>query len=265
MGRLTDCVSLTPFQVLDLSSTDWSDLVILNAQIIFLDEFRMAIVPCELSTAGLLIFDTQVPQGQPGYFRRLEFPADLHYRPIYIHVDHDQNLGAPNREDALIPDPSQTVLVMELGSALEPRDLLVVRTQVLIDQVFSVNMDSRVPWGEWSRDAVVIEVQMYGYALFTFVHGAQVMTVQKLWNRVGEHCHEVRTFDFGRRSTLPTRRGIGITKRRVLFEDGARSKFESGQGLNLWTELQPLSDGSLFYLVSRLFSFRWKRHELTSW
>ena len=256
---------LTLSQVLDLSSADWGDLVILNAQIIFLDEFRMAIIPCELTAAGLLIFDTQVSQGDPGYFRRLEFPMDLHHRPIYVHVDHDRNLGAPNTKGALVPDPSQTVLVMELGDTLEPRDLLVVRTKVLIRQAFSAYIDSRVPWGEWSRDAVTIEVQMYGCALFTFVHGAQVMAVQEMWNRMGEHCHQVRTFDFGRRSALPARRGAGITKRRLLFEDGARSEFESGRGLNLWTELQSLSDGSLFYLVGRPFSFPWKWHRLTPW
>lgn len=245
--------SLTLPQVLNLSSADGSELVILDAKFIFLDEFRMAVVPYELTTAGVVVLDTLIPQSHSGYLRHLEFPPDLHGQPISVRVDHDRDLGTPNSRVAFIADPAQAVLVVELPRRTRGHHVLfIVRTQVLIEQIHLVHTGFRIPWDEWRRDVVAIEVRMPSIMLSTFIHGAQVMVMRKFWNRVGKHCHEVRTFDFGRRSTLQLQDGADGTERKVLFEDGVSLEFEPDHDMNPWGGLQPLGDGSLFYLVGCL-------------
>lgn len=61
-------LTLSP-QVLDLSSANRSELVIPNASLIFLDEFRLAVTPEEPNITGLVVFNTLVPQGYPGYLQ----------------------------------------------------------------------------------------------------------------------------------------------------------------------------------------------------
>jgi len=234
-------------QVLDLSSKDGSELV--GPQAVFLDEFRIVVIPERLAIKHLAVFDTLIPQDHPGYLRRLLFPLEFRRNRsnITIYVDHDRDLGTPNKDKVLLPDPAQAVVIVELGGIREPHVLLVVRTQALVKQVHY----SSVPWDEWGRDAVAIRVQNNFSRSYTFVHGAQVMIGRALLPH-GLGGYDVRTFDFGKRGcgSLPLRGGDDGTERRVLFEDGANLVFEPDDGLNLRVELRSLSDGSLMYLVS---------------
>ena len=255
---------LTPSpQVLDLSFAEWSDSIIPNSPLIFLDEFRMAVTPCGYEVAGLIVFNTLIPQGYPGYLQQLEFPTDLHIRLDHIYGDHHQHLEIQNKDKILIADPAQAVLAMEFRRPQAPPVMLVMRMQALIERMCSVRTDPHVPWSEWGRDAVMIEVQIdTGYMPSTFVHGAQVMVVQSL-DLDDYQYHKVRTFDFSKRSTLPLRGEAGVIGRRALFEDGLSSSFQSGGGLYLnVVDLFSLSDGSLFYLVSCLPQFGCKRLRL---
>lgn len=245
-------------QVLNLSSDEKSEFIVLNSTFIFLDEFRMAFTPRELNIAGLVVFNTLIPQGCPGYLQLLEFPPDLHSQLVHIHVDRDRHMGTHNRDEILIADPAQAVLAMEPWRNRTSLVLLVIRMQALIERTCSIRADLRVPWDEWGRDAVSIEAQERPGCVFsTLVHGARVVVVQ---TQLGSQSNEVRTFNFCQRSSLPLQEGGGVTKRRALFEDGVCSNFRSGLDPDS-LRVQPLSlsDGSLFYVVSCLPQYRCKR------
>jgi len=236
----------SPHQVLDLSSTRRGEPVKQNARVIFLDEFRMVVAPDERIITELVVFDTLIPQGHPGNLRQFRFPPEFRDRRARIFIDHDRDLGTPNRDEALIADPAQAVLTMQFGEHWEHHHLLVVRTQVLTEQTYLVGTDPHICWDEWREDTVVMEVPVYGSSP-TFVHGARVVVVGIHFFGWDQY-HIVHTFNFGRCSSLPLRGGAGGTERRVLFEDGANFEFELGDSMR--DELLSLSDGSLFCLVS---------------
>ena len=246
----------SPYQVLDLLSTGGRGLLGLNPQVVFLDEFRMALIPSELDITELAVFNTLIPQDHPGNLQRFGFPPEFRNWRARIFVDHDRDLGTPNRDEALIADPAQGVLVMDLLQFFGPHTLLVVRTQIF-DQPYSVHGDSGVvPWAEWGRYVVALAPEVHLRELFTFVHGAQVVVAWAIygdnWYQPGNPCYHVRTFNFGQGSPLPLRRGDNGTGWTALFEDGVSFTFESGIDTRGKDELRSLSNGSLFYLVSCL-------------
>jgi len=203
----------------------------------------MIVLPDGWTATDLAVFNTLIPQGDPGNLRRFVISPVFRGRLARIFVDRDRDLGSPNRDEAFIPDPAQAVLVMELGERWEPHPLLVVQMRVLIEQKCSVRADSHIRWDEWRGDVVVMVVSTSGSILPTaLVHGTQVAVVG--WAR---HCYNVHTFDFAQRSSLSLRGGAGGTERWVAFEDGANFKFAGNGG---WDQFQSLSDGSLFSLVS---------------
>ena len=246
---------LTSSQLLDLSSIDGSGLVGKGTQAIFLDEFRVAIIPDKSATAELVVFNTLIPQGHPGHLQRLAFPPEFRGKRANIRIDHGWNTGTLNRDEVLLLDPAQAVLIMELGGRPEPLVLLVIRIQALIEQTYSTRADLSVPLDEWGRNAAVISVPTnHSRILYTFIHGAQVIFVQtsifgRLDLRGGYH---VRTFDFSwrGRGSLPLRGGAGGTKRMLQFEDGVYVRFEPDDSIDPWDVLQSSNDGSLIHLVS---------------
>ena len=247
----------SPHQVLDVLSTDRRELIKGNSQVTFLDEFLVAVIPTGWTITELVVFNTLIPQNHPGNLRRFGFPPESCGWRAKIFVDHDRDLGAPNRDEALIADPAQAVIAMEFDEAWEPRALLVVRTQVF-SQPCSVHTGSSVlPWTEWGRYAVALWVPVeHVRKIFTFVHGAQVMVVRTFfsggWDRPEHPCYHVHTFNFGRGCPLPLRRGANGTGWMALFTDGVDFRFESGTAMGVRDELGSLGDGSLFSLVSRL-------------
>jgi len=197
------------------------------------------------------VFNTLIPQGNPGNLRRFGFPPEFrNRRHVGVFVDHDRDLGTPNRDEALIADPAQAVLAVELGEPWDPHPLLIVRTQVLTEQTYSVGTDSHIHWDEWREGVVVMVVSPYSSLQPTFVHGAQVVVVGTHLSGWDRHRHTVQTFDFGRGSSLPLWGGAGGTERTMSFESGGSFKFESSDGG--WDEFRSLSDESLFCHVSRL-------------
>jgi len=120
---LTSRALLTsPPQVLSLSSTDGNNLVGQGTQVVFLDEFRMAVVPYATGITELTVFNTLVPSGHPGDIIRLGLPQRLHGLAVKIRVDHDRPLGMPIRDEPYsnitwVIDPSQQEceVALELG------------------------------------------------------------------------------------------------------------------------------------------------------
>ena len=235
-------------QVLDLSFADESQP---KGQVIFLDEFRMAILPDKSAFTELDVFNTLIRQGRPGNLCRLGVPQQLYSRDAKIHIDHDRPLGTPNSNEPLIADPAQAVIVVEIVMGLDALAFLVVRTQALIEQVCSTRAGPHVPWEEWGADAVITPAPMHNEGPDIFVHGAQVMVV---WAHVTfkmdwleEFYYGVYTLDFSRRCG-----GAGGSMERAFSEGGWCIKFEPAHSMSSWDSLRSLSDGSLFFLVSRL-------------
>ena len=244
----------SPPQVLDLSSERDGKLVTLNAQVVFLDEFRIAIIPDGFGMTELTVFNTLIAQDRPGNLRQLVLPGQFLDRTARIRVDHDRPLGARNGGGPLIADPVQGVLIVELGG-LRPPVFLVARTQALIEQIGSTRADSgsRIPWNEWGRGAVVMEVQTPGGYPCTFVLGTQVVVV-KVYDAGGrDRRHNVQTFDLSWRGCGPLPAWFeSRTEKRALVKDEGCPMFGLGGGAGWSDKLGLLSDGSLFYLVSCL-------------
>jgi len=238
---------LTSPQVLNLSSSDESKLVTRRTQVVFLDEFRMILLPDWSAVTELIVFNTLIPQGRPENLRRLGVPRRFHHQFAKILVDNDRPLGAPNRNEPLIADPAQAVLVLEIISDLNPHTFLVVRMQALVERTRLTSVDSCVPWDEWGADAVVMEVPMRSGPEI-LIHGAQVAAV---WERAYDW--GIQTFDFSRRgcnSLPPWADGGSGTERSVLFEGEEGLTIQLGRTMISPENLGSLSDGSLIHLVS---------------
>jgi len=155
-------------------------------------------------------------------------------------------------DEPLVADPAQAVLVVEVMRGWDLLAFLVIRMQALIEQPCSTRLGSRVPWEEWGTDAVITQGPMYDDQPATFVHGAQVVvmwahiTLKVDWSE--EFYYRVYTLDFSQRgrSSLPLWCGGGGGSGEECI------KFEPAHGMSSWDVLRSLSDGSLYFLVSRL-------------
>lgn len=202
------------------------------------------------------MFNTLILQDHPGNVRRLGLPRRFHEWTAKIQVDHDRLLGAMNSDEPLIVDPAQAVLVVELTGGLESPVFLAVRMRTLIEQMCSTRADSYVPWDEWGRDAVVMEVPALHGTPCVFVHGAQVVVVQDYvggsWDWLWRYIVQTVDFSLQGRSYIPVWGGGSGTEKRVLLKSDGCFILELVDGGHL-SNLRSLSDGGLFFLVSWLF------------
>ena len=197
----------------------------------------------------LTVFNTLIPQACSGSSRRLSFLPGYSEEDVLLHVDQDRYLGTSNGGGPLITDPTQAILVVEFLGSQWGYFLLVVRVQALIESIVSTCTDGRIPWGEWGRGAVLMETPRFSRNTPIYVHGTHVMVGVPLRHGLRGRIN-IRTFDFGRRgrSVLPLwdEEGGG-DERRASFEDGQKFTLE---GAIWWNNIQSLSDGHLFGLVS---------------
>ena len=178
----------------------------------------------------LLVFNTFVPQDHPGSVRRFKFWPDCRGRNP-CRSRYDRTLGMVYRDVPLMADPTQAVFVMELSpEPPRPGVFLVLRVQPLIEIACSSRTDVQIPWDEWGRGSVVMEVpeaQVNPICLIT-IHGAHVLVMC-----YGALARSLHVFDFSRRgcAALPPsdENGFG-TERRVAFKDGRSCMLEEGGG-----------------------------------
>ena len=137
---------------------NWSIAVKEGTAVTFLDEFRiMAFTP---DVPELTLFDTHVPHGHPVNSRRFRMPLRYHDWFGSVRIDSDRCLGKLDRDRSFTTDPAQAVLVVKLLSRHGQCVLLIVRIQILIELVCSMNADACVPWDVWGRGVVVMEIPM---------------------------------------------------------------------------------------------------------
>jgi len=203
------------------------------------------------------LFDTLVPRGHPVNSRRFCLPPRYHNWFPYIHVDRDRCLGTLGRDGSITTDPTQAVLVIKLVSYHEPRILLIVRIQTLIEHVRSTGTEACVSWDAWGRDAAVMEVPIRGSARggpYPLVQGVHVILVEKSPSPSpdGPRLHLcICPFDLSRRSysALPLWDGDGGTEREVSFEGRQPLSLQRDDGI-VERRIGSLGDGKFVYQVS---------------
>lgn len=255
---MNGCIALTsPLQVLDLPTVDRGELTLTSSRAAFLDEFRIIVSTrrAETDITTLTVFNTLLPRDCPGSSRRLSLPPQYHDGRVLLHTDQDMSLGTLNRDGPLIPDPSQAIIVLQFLGSQSRFVLHVVQVQVLIEHVCSTRTDDCIPWDEWGRGTVTMEIPIPISVSPVYVHGTHVMVKSRAWHHL-RGCVCVRTFDFGRRgrSALPLwdGEGGGAQGRRAFFKDGQEFMPEGSEDMAWWEALESLGNGSLFRLVSYL-------------
>lgn len=113
-----------------------------------------------------------------------------------------------------------------------PHTFLILRMQDLIEHACSIRTEVQIPWDEWGKGAVVIEVPFDTIYLSTIIHGARVLTIRNTHRGPEEH-YRMHIFDFSRRASaaLPLSDGSeGGTERRAVFNTGRNCLFGEGGG-----------------------------------
>jgi hypothetical protein len=204
----------------------------------------------------LVVFNTLIPQDDPSNSRRFSLPLGPYDQYARIYIDHNRHLGTPGVDEPLVADPAQAIFVMEFLNSRNLFVLVVARTQALIDHACSPRADSHVPWDEWGKGAVFMEVPEHRNPISTFVHGTKVMVREPTDFRPGHPSYRIYTFDFslrGRSSLKLVNEEGGRTERVASFEDALGFEVEASEGMSLWDSLESLGDGNLFYLASRFY------------
>jgi len=128
----------------------------------------------------LVVFDTLIPQDHPMGFRLFSFPPRYRNRNLRIRVDCDRPLGTITRDEPLIADPAQTILVVELIAteiSTDPPVLLVVRMEVLIGRAWPMRTNPCIPWGEGGEGTVAMDIPLDNNGFSIFIQGAYVTVV----------------------------------------------------------------------------------------
>jgi hypothetical protein len=259
VASLATLYSLPPHEVLDISTSNGHGLIRRDSTIcsaIFIDESRLMVLTCDIPTGDLelVTFNTLIPQDDPSNSRRFNLPSWHTHWGAPILVDCDRPLGTPDIDGPLVADPAQAILVMEFPASQDPSVLVIVRTQALIGYACSPRAGFDVPWGDWGKGAVVMEVPRHCDYISTSVHGTKVVVQTYTGVRLGHYpSYRIHTFDFSRRgsSSLQLLNEVGGgTEREALFDNGLGFQLEGSEGMSSWASLESLGGGSLFYLVS---------------
>ena len=245
-------------QVLNSSSADETGPLRAGCEVTFLDEFRiLATYSRNLSDVPeLVVFNTLLPQDHPRSFRRLNLPLKYLGWDVHIHLDLDGSLGIANRDEPLIADQNQAVLLVELSSMKWRSEVfLIVQTRLLIEHVCSLGAEVRIPWNEWGRGAVVMGVANCGIQSSVVAHATRVIVFSDIGDHeLGQRYH-IHIFDFTHRgrATLPLSTGDeGEIKRTAAFEDGKSCALKWDFDLG---DLNSLGDSVVISVVSMLSLF----------
>jgi len=227
-----------------------------GTKVTFLDEFRMVVLRSDRGggLAELVLFNTLLPQDHPRNLRRFHIP--LRYRNRFsIVTDRDGSFGA--QDQSFVIDPAQAILVVGVSDSDKPHHvLLVMRTQALITRACSMSSDASIPWDEWGRNVMIME--MVRDDINVFVQGVHVIVVKRrtpVGDDTGYLC--LRTFDFSLRGCSALWDKGDRAGRTDLYEGGRDFILKGTRGVSDWG-LNPLGSGTFYSLVS--CTWRWKTY-----
>lgn len=212
---------------------DGSGLITQHHRVAFLDEFRIIIVSFINRDPGeapdLLVLDTLVPQGHPGHLRRFNLPQKYCGLSVIMYLDGSRPLGTLNGDSPLIVDPSQAVFLVKLVTPRrDPRAVLILRVQSLIEHVCSTREGVQIPWDVWGKGAMAMEVRNRSNFLPLAIHGSRVLATLPGRERI----NLTHVFDFSLRGKDTLRFLNGNGDGEVVLEDGPWVS-EGHDGLNL--------------------------------
>ena len=250
---------MSPPQVLNRSSMG-NNLIRDGYQVAFLDEFRIMLTYRNnpLVVPELLVFNTFVPQDGPGNLRRFGLPPRYRDWSARVHLDHDRSLGTVNRDGPLIADPTQAIFVMNLSSnPPDPTVLPVLRIRPLIELTCSMRADVQIPWDEWGRGSVALEIPKIQacHIYLTTVHGARLLVLYGTAR--GDIHRSLHLFDFSRRGSAvlpPSDESDDGSERKAFFEHGWSCAFNRDDWVSPWG-LQSIGD-SIVAVVTNFVSLR---------
>ena len=88
-------------------------------------------------------------------------------------------MGTLNQDEPFVVDPTQAFIILQLFGEVPIRVFTVVlRTQALIEHACSESTDIYIPWEDWERDAIVMEMPTFGSVIY--VQGVRVIEEQML-------------------------------------------------------------------------------------
>ena len=178
----------------------------------------------------MIMFDTSLPQQSPDSWRRLNIAPTHHYLyarypwgwEAQIHTDSEISRGGGPCDAPLVGDPTQSVVVIVLhhndcGDFSGGEAVLVIRAAALVRHMSSPRSGKCVPWGDWKRDVMVVEIPhnviSYPY-LRTFVLGTRILLVTGDWRGGG---YRFQAYDFSRWACRAlVRTGDGEKERMVM-------------------------------------------------
>ena len=202
-----------------------------------------------------MLFNTLVSQDDSRSLRRFRVPQ--RYRNWFpsVIIDRGMPLGTLNQDEPLIVDPAQAFIVIELfRGEVSTLASIVLRTQALIRHSCSMSTDTHIPWEEWGKDAMIIEIPTLH--LKFYVQGTQMIEAKMRRVPGGGMEHIcLRTFDFSKRG-CSTLRSEGCEVVPAAWYENGRDLFLEGRGNVEEQEFDSLGNGTFCYLVS--FFCHWK-------
>ena len=132
----------------------------------------------------------------------------------------------------------------------DSQDFLFVRTQSLIEHACSTRTDTLIPWGEWGRSVVVMEIPIKPIPTI-IIHRTRLLVIKNILGGPGMRYH-IHAFDFSRRgsASLPLSDGNdGGIEKVAAFNDGQDCVFDGGGGQHHSWCIQSLSDSIPFSIV----------------
>ena len=198
-----------------------------------------------------MLFNTLVSQDDSRSLRRFRVPQ--RYRNWFpsVIIDHEMPLGTLNQNEPLIVDPAQAFIVLGLfRGEVSTLVFIILRTQALIKYSCSVNTDTYIPWEEWGKDAMIIEIPTLH--LQFYVQGTQMIEAKMRRVPGGGMEHIcLRTFDFSKWG-CSTLRSEGCEVVPAAWYESGRDLFLEGRGNVEEQEFDSLGNGTFCYLVSFL-------------
>jgi len=164
---------------------------------------------------------------------------------IRINLDHDRSLGMVNRDRPFVVDPTQDIFIVDF-LICDRWVFLILRKQLVIGYASSEPADVRIPWNEWGKDAVVMDMPVGHTIPYAIVHGNHMLGIGC------ERGHQIHIFDFSRKGIagLPFWDESGDrTWRWAEFEDGFM--FGRDEELDPWKPCS-LGDSAALSSVSLL-------------
>ena len=215
-----------PMQVLKWSSGELNFLRRISTRLAFLDEFRL-VAMSSVSTVhedepDLVIFDTSIPQKSPDSWR--SFSVSVRHprntcgpppKEFWVHTDSNRAQGGGPCDGPLVVDPAQSVIILVTRFPRGREVFLVVRVAALVGHMSSARTHGRIPWDEWKRDVMAVELPLYARYYKVFVLGFRVLLMASPWR--GDSYEEdipALAYDFSR---WGRRALVGGGKKRIFM------------------------------------------------